>query len=428
MDEGKYRILVVGGGGREHALCWAASRSPLAAQVLCAPGNAGIAQLADCRPVAADNIRGLLELAVTERIDLTVVGPEGPLAAGLADTFRRNGLLIFGPSLRAAMLEVSKGFCKGFLTNHRIPTAAYRRYSHSRPAKAFVRKHGAPIVVKADGLCGGKGVTVAMTVNEAEAAIDQILIDRVFGPAGNSLIIEDCLTGRECSFTVITDGTHVVPLCPVRDFKRLRDGDQGPNTGGMGAYSPLPDVTPALEYQIMERIVKPTVHALQRDQRAFVGALYFGLMLTDQGPKVLEINCRFGDPETQVTLPRLESDVVELLLGAATGTLYNYYPRWRPRSAVCIVLAAPGYGTTPAPRTGLPISGLRLDGTLAEGLVFHAATARGPDGGFITAGGRVLSVVALGDSIDGARQAAYRLADGVVFRDRQFRTDIAAAP
>ncbi|MDO8559436.1 MAG: phosphoribosylamine--glycine ligase [bacterium] len=428
MDEGKHRVLVVGGGGREHALIWAISHSPLVARVYCAPGNAGISHLADCREIAADNIHGLLELAVTERIDLTVVGPEGPLAAGIADTFRRNGLLIFGPSLRAAMLEVSKGFCKGFLTSHRIPTAAYRRYSHSRPAKAFVRKHGAPIVVKADGLCGGKGVTVAMTVNEAEAAIDQILVDRVFGPAGNSLILEDCLTGRECSFTVITDGTHVVPLCPARDFKRLRDGDQGPNTGGMGAYSPLPDVTPALEHQIMERIVKPTVRALERDQRAFVGALYFGLMLTDAGPKVLEINCRLGDPETQVTLPRLESDVVELLLGAATGTLYNYYPRWRPQSAVGIVLAAPGYGTTPTPRTGLPISGLRPDGTLAQGLVFHAATRRGPDGGFITAGGRVLSVVALGGSIDDARQAAYRLADGVVFRDRQFRTDIAAAP
>src|SRR5690242_19980943 len=349
------RVLVIGSGGREHALCWAIAASPLCDALYCAPGNPGIAEEAACVPVAATDIEGVVALAGRERIDFVVVGPEAPLVAGLVDRLEAAGIRAFGPTAAAAALEGSKGFTKDLCAKYGIPTAAYGRFRDAAMAKDFVRRRGAPIVVKADGLAAGKGVTVAASVAEAEAAIDEALVGQRFGDAGTEVVVEEFLEGEEASFFALVDGTHALPLDTAQDHKRVGDGDTGPNTGGMGAYSPAPCVTPAIERQVMERIIMPTVRGMAAEGRPFKGVLYAGLMLTREGPKLIEYNVRFGDPECQALMPRLMSDLLPALLAARDGVLDGFDLRWYPDSAIAVVLAAKGY-------PGDPLKGTEIAG------------------------------------------------------------------
>ena len=399
------RVLVVGSGGREHALCWAIAASPLCDALFCAPGNPGIAAEATCVDVAANDLDGIIALCRRERIDFVVVGPEAPLVGGLVDRLEAAGIAAFGPSAAAAALEGSKGFTKDLCAKYQIPTAAYGRFREAEAAKAFVRRRGAPIVVKADGLAAGKGVTVAASVEEGCAAIDAAMLERRFGAAGAELVVEEFLDGEEASFFALVDGRNALPLATAQDHKRVGDGDTGPNTGGMGAYSPAPCVTPALEQQVMERIILPTVRGMAAEGTPFKGVLYAGLMLTEAGPQLIEYNVRFGDPECQVLLPRLRSDLLPALVAARDGVLDEFDLRWRDESALCVVLAAKGY-------PGEPLRGTEIAG-LAEAaasdrdvLIFHAGTRR--DGARLLAdGGRVLNVVALGRDVAAARDKAY---------------------
>ncbi|HEY3916995.1 MAG TPA: phosphoribosylamine--glycine ligase [Stellaceae bacterium] len=416
------RILVVGSGGREHALCWAIAASPLCDQLYCAPGNPGIAQEATCVPIAATDSAALVAFANQERIELVVVGPEAPLVAGLVDQLEAAGIAAFGPSAAAAALEGSKGFTKDLCAKYAIPTARYRRFSEAGAAKAYARAEGAPIVVKADGLAAGKGVTVAMTLAEAEAAIEDALVANRFGAAGAEVVIEEFLEGEEASFFVLSDGKHALPLASAQDHKRAFDGDTGPNTGGMGAYSPAPCVTPAIEAEVMARIIRPTLDGMAREGKPYKGVLYAGLMLTGEGPKLIEYNVRFGDPECQVLLPRLKSDLLPALMAARDGVLKDFDLRWHDAATLCVVLAAKGY-----PEEPLCDSEIRgLDNAAASDpavQIFHAGTKRVGDK-LVADGGRVLDIVGRGATIAAARNRAYAVVDRIDWPEGFCRRDI----
>ncbi|MCL6450814.1 MAG: phosphoribosylamine--glycine ligase [Acetobacteraceae bacterium] len=415
------KVLLVGGGGREHALAWKLAQSPLLGQLYCAPGNAGIAEVAECVPLGAEDVGGLLAFARRAGIDLTVVGPEAPLVLGLADAFRQAGLKVFGPSKRAAQIEGSKALAKEIMAGSGIPTARFRVCGTPAQAREAARELGPPVVVKADGLAAGKGVVVAATLEEADRAISQAMEEAAFGASGLKVVVEERLSGAEASLLAITDGRRALPLLPARDYKRALDGDRGPNTGGMGSICPLPEGGPPLD-MLSGLILLPTLNALAGRGCPFCGLLYAGLMLTAEGPKVLEFNARFGDPETQAILPLLESDLLEVLAAAVQGCLEGVGLRWSPGFAVCVVLASGGY---PGPyKTGFEVSGLDRARASPGALVFHAGTARGPGGGVVTSGGRVLGVTALGATPAQARERAYAAAACIEFGGLQRRNDI----
>ena len=417
------KILVIGAGGREHALAWKLRRDTPGARLFCAPGNAGTVALGENLALAAEDLDGLLAWALRERPDLTVVGPEAPLCAGLADRFRAAGLAVFGPTAAAARLEGSKRFAKEIMSAAGVPTAAYAAFVEVAPALEKVRREGGPLVVKADGLAAGKGVAVCATPAEAEAAVREALERRAFGEAGREVLIEECLVGEEASILALVDGERIVPLASSQDHKRVGDGDRGPNTGGMGAYSPAPVVREGDWPAIRSRILEPTVAELRRRGIEYRGVLYAGLMFTAAGPKVLEFNCRFGDPETQAILPRWDGDLGAALLACAEGRLDPDRVRWRPEACVSVVMAAGGYPG--AYRKGDPIEGLDDAGRLPGVTVFHAGT-RNAGGRIVTAGGRVLNVTALGADIAEARRRAYAAVNLIRFDGAQFRRDIAA--
>lgn len=416
------KILVIGNGGREHALVWKLRQADANHQVYCAPGNAGIAGLATCVDIAASDIPGLLDFAQKEQIELTIVGPEAPLVAGIVDIFEAEGLRIFGPSKNAAMLEGSKVFTKDFLKKYQIPTARYRAFSEVEAAKRYLDFMEFPCVLKADGLAAGKGVIIAASRPEAEQAIDLIMRDRAFGAAGEQLVIEECLKGEEVSFLAFTDGKTVLPLPSAQDHKAAFDGDQGPNTGGMGAYSPAPVFTPELEQKVMDEIMLPTVRGMASEGRPYKGILYAGLMLTGDGAQVLEFNCRFGDPECQPLLMRLESDLVDLCERCIDGTLDRAELAIDPRPAVCVVMASAGYPGKY--ETGKEISGLDRAADLDRVEIFHAGTKLA-EGKTVTDGGRVLGVTATGETIQEAVKSAYQAAGLITWEGSWYRKDIA---
>ncbi|MEN9893590.1 MAG: hypothetical protein RLY78_3885 [Pseudomonadota bacterium] len=422
------KVLVIGSGGREHALAWKLAASPKVQQVFVAPGNGGTARDTRLKNVPITDPSALADFAAAEKVGLTVVGPEAPLSQGVVDIFRARGLRIFGPTKAAAQLESSKAFAKDFMKRHGIPTAAYDTFTDPAAAHAYVDQLGAPIVIKADGLAAGKGVVVAMTLQEAHEAVDFMLVDNTLGVQHNAggarVVIEEFLAGEEASFIVLVDGKHVLALASSQDHKRLKDGDQGPNTGGMGAYSPAPVVTPDVHARAMREIILPTVQGMAKDGIPFTGFLYAGLMIDGQGrPKTLEFNTRMGDPETQPILMRLKSDLVDVLMHGTDGTLDQVELDWDRRVALGVVMAAAGYPMEP--RKGDVITGLPADarGT-ADTVVFHAGTAQEADGSVHVTGGRVLCVTALGDSTKLAAQAAYDVLRGIQFDGAQFRNDI----
>ena len=414
-------VLVIGGGGREHALVWKISQSPLVEQIFCAPGNAGIAELAQCVDFNVDDIDGLLAFAQQQQIGLTVVGPELPLTLGLVDRFRDAGLTVFGADKKAAQIEGSKSFSKDLMAKYGVPTAAYGTFTDAEQAKDFIRQQGAPIVVKADGLAAGKGVIVAQTEAEAIAAVEDILCEGAFGSAGSRVVIEEFLEGEEASFLAFTDGKIIVPLASSQDHKAALDGDTGPNTGGMGAYSPAPVVTEIIHQKIIEEVLKPTIAGMAAEGCAYSSILYAGVMIKDGELKVLEFNARFGDPETQPLLARLKSDIVPVLLACARGDLSNVELEWHDKAAVCVVMAAGGY---PGPyEKGLPIAGLEAAAAIDDLTVFHAGTA-GKDGHVVTAGGRVLGVTGLGSTVAEAIETAYKGVKAISWPKVQYRSDI----
>ncbi len=415
------RVLVVGSGGREHALVWKLSQSPEVTQLFCAPGNGGIGELAEPVDISAEDIEGLADFAENKDIDLTVVGPEAALAKGIVDLFEKRGLRIFGPTKAAARLESSKAFAKNLMKKYHIPTAQFSVFDDAQAARAYVRQLGAPIVVKADGLCAGKGVIVANTLSEALGAIDLLMEDRIFKQAGERIVIEERLVGEEASFLVVTDGMTVLPLLPAQDHKRLQDGDKGPNTGGMGAFAPAPVITTELSRQIMEEIILPTIRAMASEDLGFKGVLYAGLMLTGDGPKVLEYNVRFGDPETQAILPLLKSDLVPILDDVVEGRLVTSQCQWHSGSAACVVMASGGY---PGDfQIGKEIHGLDSLKERRDIFVCHAGTKRDRDR-FLTWGGRVLNVIGRGGSLEEAVKNAYEGVSAVEFEGMQYRKDI----
>ena len=416
-------ILIIGNGGREHALAWKAAQSPLAERVFVAPGNAGTALEPALQNVdiAATDIPALLAFAQSEKIGLTIVGPEAPLVKGVVDAFRKAGLTIFGPTKAAAQLEGSKAFTKDFLARHRIPTAEYQNFTDIELALQYVHMKGAPIVIKADGLAAGKGVIVAMTLEEAEAAVRDMLAGNAFGDAGHRIVVEEFLDGEEASFIVMVDGEHVLPMATSQDHKRVGDGDTGPNTGGMGAYSPAPVVTPQIHQRVMDEVIWPTVRGMAAEGNLYTGFLYAGLMIDKAGqPKVIEFNCRFGDPETQPIMLRLKSDLVELCLAACAGKLDEQDSLWDERPALGVVLAADGYPGDY--RTGDAIHGLPLE-EVPDGKVFHAGTKLEGDM-VLTNGGRVLCVTALGADVAAAQQRTYELATHISWNGSFCRRDI----
>lgn len=418
------KVLVVGGGGREHALAWKLSQSSRIQQVYVAPGNGGTARDKNLINVPITDIPALRQWVIAQRIELTVVGPEAPLAAGIVDDFRAHGLRIFGPTQAAAQLESSKAFSKAFMQRHHIPTAAFDTFTDPVAAHAYVDRMGAPIVVKADGLAAGKGVVVAMTLTEAHEAIDFMLLDNTLGVTHNQggarVVIEEFLAGEEASFIVLCDGKNVVALATSQDHKRLQDGDQGPNTGGMGAYSPAPVVTAEVHARAMREVILPTIRGMEKDGIAYTGFLYAGLMISPQGQlKTLEFNCRMGDPETQPILMRLKSDLVEVMLAATSGGLDHIELEWDRRVALGVVMAAAGYPLSP--RKGDVITGLPADQN--DAMVFHAGTNQDEDH-TLTSGGRVLCVTVLADSVRQAQHKAYEVAQGIHFDGMQYRRDI----
>ncbi|HEY8432693.1 MAG TPA: phosphoribosylamine--glycine ligase [Sandaracinaceae bacterium] len=415
------KVLVVGSGAREHALAAKLAASPEVELVLCAPGNAGTSRFGRNLAIAPTDVRAVVEAARSEGVGLVVVGPEAPLAAGLVDALAEAGVPAFGPTRAAARLESSKSFAKDFMKRHGIPTAAYATFDDADEAIAFVRERGQPMVVKADGLAAGKGVVVASTVEESIEAIRAIMVAREHGEAGARVVVEEILRGPEVSYHVVSDGERYVPLAAAQDHKRLLDGDRGPNTGGMGAYSPPPMVTPEVERAILERVVEPTLAGMRSEGTPFRGALFVGLMLVDGAPKVLEFNVRFGDPETEVLTARWDGDVLPLFLGAARGDLRGVEPRWGAPAALCVVMASEGYpGASPK---GRPIEGIDEAGALEGVTVHHAGTAL--DGGrTVTSGGRVLAVTAVGADVDQAAERAYAAVARIRFEGAQFRRDI----
>lgn len=414
------KVLVIGSGGREHALVWKISQSPKVDKIYCAPGNAGIAQQAECVAIKADDLDGLLAFAQQNQIDLTVVGPEVPLTMGIVDKFQEQGLKIFGPSGKAAEIEGSKTFAKDLMAKYNIPTAKYGAFTDAAEAKAFLDTVGLPCVVKADGLAAGKGVLICETKAEAEAAIADILVDNKFGSAGSRVVVEEFLTGQEVSMLAFTDGKTVVPMVSSQDHKRIWDGDKGLNTGGMGAYSPAPVYTADIHEIVVPQVLEATVKAMEAEGRSFSGILYAGLMLTADGPKVLEFNARFGDPETQAVLPRLKSDLVDIFLAIIDGRLNEMNIEWHEEAAVCVVIASGGYPETS--EKGRVITGL-AEAAATGAIVFHAGTKE-DNGNIVTNGGRVLGISALGKDIAEAIANAYKGVKEVKFENMQYRTDI----
>lgn len=417
------KILVVGGGGREHALVWRLAQNPTMERIYAAPGNAGIAREATCLPIAAGDVGAIVEFVEQQSIDLTIVGPEAPLVAGLADELESRHLSVFGPTAKAARIEGSKSWAKAICERHGIPTPRSSTFDDADDAEKFLDDMKPPYVVKADGLAAGKGVSVTDDRAEAGAFVRAILLDRLFGEAGAKVLIEEHVDGREISALCITDGKRVVPLALAQDHKRVGEGDTGPNTGGMGAYSPLPFVDDGLEKHIQWDVLTQAVRALEAEGIRYRGVLYAGLMLTDDGPTLLEFNCRFGDPETQAIMPRLASDLGELLLACVEGNLKNYRVNWKPESCITVTLASAGYPGEV--ESGLPIEGLDDAGRVEGVTVFHSGTAM-RDGKVVTAGGRVLSVSALGASLEQARERAYEAASKIWFEGMHYRSDIAA--
>jgi phosphoribosylamine--glycine ligase len=416
-------VLVIGGGGREHALVWKISQSPKVTKIYAAPGNAGIAQLAECAPIKAEDIPGLLSFAKSKAVDLTIVGPEGPLSGGIVDEFTKAGLRVFGPSKKAAEIEASKKFSKDLMKKYHIPSAEYGVFTDRTAAEAYVREKGAPIVVKADGLAAGKGVVVAESVDEAIKALDLIMIQKAFGKAGDLVVIEECLKGEEASFMAFTDGKTVVPMVSSQDHKRVFDGDKGPNTGGMGAYSPAPVVTKKLERQVIEKIMVPTVQAMEKEGRLFKGVLYAGLMIHDNEAKVLEFNARFGDPETQPVMMRLDTDLIDIIEAIISGNLSTIDVKWKAESAVCVVMASGGYPGNYD--KGKMIKGLENAAKHKEVMIFHAGTSL-KDGAVVTDGGRVLGVTGLGPVVAAAIDNAYAGVREIDYDGAHFRRDIGA--
>ncbi len=417
------KVLVIGGGGREHAIVWKLAQSPRVDRIYCSPGNAGIAELAECIDIDPSDHESLKDFVRYEWIDLTIVGPELPLSRGIVDAFEREGRRCMGPSKSAARLESSKVFAKEFMKRHGIPTAEYRAFTSYLHAEEYVRMKGAPIVIKADGLAAGKGVIVAGTTDEAISALRLIMKEKAFGAAGERVVVEECLDGEEASYLVFSDGETVLPMVSSQDHKRVYDDDQGPNTGGMGAYSPAPVISPEVEQKILDRIIKPTVKGLKREGVKYRGVLYAGLMIKDGEPYVLEFNCRFGDPEAQPILSRLKSDLLEISLAVTDERLSRLSLEWRPEAAVCVVAASKGYPGRY--EKGKTITGLDKLKGLPDVIVFHAGTAYNDDS-IVTAGGRVLGVTALGKDIRDARQRAYRAIREVHFEGMHYRKDIAS--
>ena len=415
------KVLVIGGGGREHALAWKLSRSPQVTKLYIAPGNPGTESVGENVLIPAENIAELKEFAIREKVDLTVVGPELPLTLGIADEFASAGLKVFGPSMRAAEIEGSKIFSKELMQKYRIPTGYYKKFDNPELARAYIETHEPPFVVKADGLAAGKGVIICQTRAEAFSAIGLIMDAKAFGEAGRKIIIEEFLTGEEASLLAITDGKTVIPLAPAQDHKAIFDGDKGPNTGGMGAYSPAPVISPKIAEEIMESVMRPTVVAMEREGRPYKGVLYAGIMMTERGPKVLEFNCRFGDPETQPIMMRLEDDLFEVLMRAVDGRLEGMELHWSPKTAVCVVMSAMGYPGEYL--KGSTIEGLADAAGLDGVVVFHAGTAT-QRGRVVTSGGRVLGVTALGDGTRDAIEKAYRAVDRISWEGAYYRKDI----
>lgn len=416
------KILVVGGGGREHALCWTIAGSPLVTRLWCAPGNAGIAEDAECVAIAAEDVDGLIAFVEKNQVDFVVVGPEAPLVGGLVDRLDAMGVKSFGPSAAAAELEGSKGFMKDFCARHDIPTAAYGRFTDADAARAFIRDHGAPIVVKADGLAAGKGVIIAETVAQAEDAVTGMMEDGAFGDAGAELVIEEFLEGEEASFFVLCDGENALPLASAQDHKRVGDGDTGPNTGGMGAYSPAPIVTEALAETVMRNIIEPTMRGMAAEGAPYKGVLYAGLMIKDGQPRLLEYNVRFGDPECQVLMMRLKSDLLPALIASYDGVLKDFDLRWYDETAMVVVMAANGYPGSY--EKGSEIHNLDTAGADSDVQIFHAGTSPGENGTILATGGRVLGVTAMGKTPADAQRTAYQAVDRIDWPDGFCRRDI----
>ena len=414
------QVLIIGGGGREHALAWKVSQSPKVKKIFCAPGNAGTAKLGENIPITAENFDLLLKFALEQKVDLTVVGPEQPLVLGIVDRFCENGLRVFGPEASAAKIEASKAFSKNLMLKHNIPTANYRVFDSAFEAKKYIQGKG-PLVVKADGLAAGKGVILCKKENQAEQAITDIMEEKTFGNAGRQVVIEEFLEGQEISLLAFTDGNTVLPLDSAQDHKAAFDFDQGPNTGGMGAYSPAPLLSEKLMDQVMREVLYPTVKALAEENSPYKGILYAGLMLTSSGPKVLEFNARFGDPETQPLLMRMQSDIIPLMEACIDGTLSGHKIKWKDKAAVCVVMAAKGYPGTYD--KGKPINGLERVDEIADAMVFHAGT-KYQDGQIVTNGGRVLSVTALGSDIPLAIRNTYCAVEKIKWDGIHYRKDI----
>jgi phosphoribosylamine--glycine ligase len=416
-------ILVIGGGGREHAICWALAKSPKSDKIYCAPGNAGIGQIAELVPIQVGEFDRLVAFAEEKKIGLVVVGPDDPLADGIVDAFEAKDIPVFGPRKNAAHIEGSKTFMKDLLKKYNIPTAAYEKFDNYEAALSYLRSQPVPIVIKADGLAAGKGVTVAFTREEAEDALRDIMVDKVFGDSGSQVVIEEFLAGQEMSILCFVDGEIVRPMAAAQDHKPVYDDDKGPNTGGMGTYSPLPHIADSIIEETVETIIKPTAKEMVSEGRPFRGVLFAGLMITPDGkPKTIEFNARFGDPETQVVLPRLKSDLLEIFLAAVNGTLDQVEIEWSDEAAVCVVLASGGYPAS-YPK-GLPIHGVQT-AEQEQALVFHAGTAKNTEGEWVTNGGRVLGVVGLGKDIAEARIKAYDAANQITFEGKHNRSDIA---
>jgi phosphoribosylamine--glycine ligase len=415
------RVLVVGGGGREHALTWKIAQSPKVTKIYCAPGNAGISEQATIVPVKANDLNGLLAFALKEKIDLTVVGPEDPLTRGIVDLFESKGLLIFGVSRRAAEIEGSKAFAKEMMRKYHIPTAVYEIFDDRNEAVRYIRKQGAPIVVKADGLAAGKGVIICKTIEEAIQSVDKIMVEKIFGEAGKRVVVEEYLVGEEASYIAFTDGKAILPMASSQDHKSVFDGDQGPNTGGMGAYSPAPVVTDEVSENIIQKVLRPIIYGMGEEGRAYKGVLYAGLMIHNGHPKVLEFNARFGDPETQPVLMRMKGDIVPILEACMKGTLSQHQMEWDYRASVCVVMASKGYPGDYG--KGKAIEGLK-EVSGAEGVfVFHAGTAF-KDNQIITNGGRVLGVTGLGEDISKAIERTYQAVKKISWEGVHYRTDI----
>ncbi len=421
------KILVVGSGGREHALCWKIAKSGLCDKLYAAPGNGGISETAELVDIKSDDIAGLLDFALDKKIDLTVVGPEAALVAGIVDKFESKGLKIFGPSKSCALIEGSKVFSKELMKRFSVPTADFRVFDNAGEALKYLAGKRPPLVVKADGLCAGKGVVVCNTIESAKEAVNLMMVKRAFGDAANKIIVEDCLVGEEASIIVVSDGKNVVPLASSQDHKRVFDGDKGPNTGGMGAYSPAPAVTDTVFKEILNKVISPVIEGMAKEGKPYKGVLYAGIMLTSEGPKVLEFNARFGDPETQAMMPRLAGDLVDLMLRSIDGRLGDYSLSWDPRPCVSIVAASGGYPGDY--EKGIEIKGLDLVKPMKDVVVFHAGTKSGrraTDGTstFLTAGGRVLNVTALGSDIKDAINNCYNAIGKISFDRMQYRRDI----